>query len=655
MSTAPLPPAESATPRPSTVASALLLVKDAGWSTRTSALQSLASTVVGWEGGGEVGGQFDRIMYALVERLTDPHHRVVGAALSALVALLTSLSSHPISPSLLPHLSALFPPLLLTLSHQRLGLRQQANDSLNLLSVTVAHAALIGPLSLALMAKEGRVRRGAEEFLGYVVSVGDEREQRRKREVVEALVGEAGKRARAVLQGMLSTDDTAMADTVEPAETDAERSPVDDAGQVESPPLLGPNVAEAETKWEMQVERAEEAVEAPEVVEAVSIASVEESGQPTSPLPFSLLLSPYHPINQPPPLPALLPPPALSSPPPLPTPAPVPSSLSPIAASALARFVQEEPQRRGAEVPPPTAAPLLSPASAPQPIREGRSRTPPAPITKTQSAAKPGHRPHSASTSSSSSSSSSFSRATTDRTVLSKPSQSSKRSMVMLSPPSSSQSSPPRAVSSPGVSHGGSSKVSRFDAYDGRLSDADVSALIYQWRHAEAAVVQQSLQWVESLISKPCALSSSSLHRLVLALLDTTHLHPTLTANTLAVLSLFLSPSSPSPHLRSHLASPSFPHLVDLLTLLLSLLHSTRPSDPCRATLDSLWAAALTLHSPTLLTSLTSLLSSTPPHPPRLPDPAAHSAHHPPPPPHPCFAESLPALARCVAIGAVGA
>ena len=166
-----------------------------------------------------------------------------------------------------------------------------------------------------------------------------------------------------------------------------------------------------------------------------------------------------------------------------------------------------------------------------------------------------------------------------------------------------------------GGGHGGSSKVSLCDAYDGRLSDADVSAVIYQWKHADTPVVLHSLQWMHSILTQSCALSPASLDRLVLALIEAVHASNAVRDSVLALFSALLSTPSPTPHLRNHMTSASFPHTAALLTLLLSIYHTVVSAGDVKSknTIESLWSQCLALYRPTVLTSLVSLLGSTAP------------------------------------------
>ena len=377
--------AESAPiPKPTSLASLLLLARDPLWSTRLSALESLTSILSsGPAGAGEVQTQFDRVVYGLVERMTDPHHKVASASLTALLALLTSLAPPASSSPLTPHLSALFPPLLLTLSHPRLGVRQQANDSLNLVAQVMSHLVLIPPLSLALTAKEGRVRRGAEEFLSYLLDIGNDEERRRKRDCIDGLVGEAGKRARALTD---STPDlpSPHPDSEEKDSPDSP-SPVD---RREVDPLLQEDEEITGDATEDYTEVGGD-VGKPVAVEAEVVVAATPP-----PLPLSLL-SPQHPIHQPPSLSNLLAPPLLSPPSPSPPPQSMRSlpPLSPIATEALTRFIQQQERRPAPSLAPPSTSPSLSPASAPtRPLSHNRAPSAPHPQGKSHSASKPTHR-----------------------------------------------------------------------------------------------------------------------------------------------------------------------------------------------------------------------------------------------------------------------
>ena len=597
------------TPRPTTVASLLLLARDPVWSTRVSALESLASVLSSSElSGAEMQSHLDRVMYGLIERISDAHHKVASAALAAVLALLGSLASHPVSPSpLSPHLSALFPPLLLALSHPRLGVRQQANDSLNLLAQVVPQLALLAPLSLALTAKEGRVRRGAEEFFAYLVGVGDEEQRRKKRDCVDGLVGEAGKRARALLQ---STSHPIAADLPETPSVAEEQpqaiSPSEAMAEAEASP---PSVESAALEEEAEAQGDEpshgevDSAAAEEVRETNAAATVTPL-----PSPLSVLLSPHHPINQPSSSLAPLAPPVQPSPSPQPSAQRAHPPLSPMATEALARFIQQR-ERSSHSLLAPPASPLLSPSSAPQSERAHR-RAPSAPSvqTKSHSASKPSHRPHSSSVSSS--------RPTQPHSSTTRKARSTKQRLAVLSPPPSiSPSAPGKAAVTEAarMAHVGSSKVLQCDAYDGRLSNADVGALIYQWKHADLAVVRHSFQWMQALLTKPCTLSASALDRLTLALIDAAQQSAAVRDDVLAVFAALLSSPSPSPQLRAHLTSAAFPHTAALMALLLTIHHAAAGDAQCRSAVEAVWDGCLGLHRPTVLATLVGLLGSTGP------------------------------------------
>ena len=590
--------------RPNTVSSLLLLARDPVWSTRVSAFDSLTSLLSSTgPRHEEVLALFDRVMYAVIERTTDPHHKVASASLSTLLALLSSLSAHPISPSpVQPHLSALFPPLLLTLSHARLQVRQLANDGLNALAGVVAHGELIGPLAMALLAKEGRVRRGAEEFLGYVIGVGDDEERRRKRDIVDSLMGEAGRKARAVVQAMTPQDAVTISDS--PSDEEIEQ-PTADQSASSSDDGDFPHSAVREAMREAKEDEVEEpAVE--ETAVAVEAGREPDVAVTVAPLPLSVLLSPHHPINQPPAMSVLLAPPVLSSPPSTaaatvrtpPLSALPPTPLSPIAAEALTRYVQHGPRSAQHSLLSPPSLPLLSPSSAPLPSNPSHSRA--LSVSGAQSASRSSQRPQSCAALRSSSrphSAAKERRSTTKR-------------LMVTTPPATSPTQTRPVVG--GVGHVGSSKVMKCDAYDGRLSDADVGSLIYQWKHADVAVVQQSLQWMHSLLLQQCALSRSSLDRIILALIDVAEHSAALTDDVLAVLGVLVSSTF---HSHAHLCSAAFPHPAVLLELLLSLHHkAVSGSDEARkAKVEALWSSCLALHSPTVLSGLVALLTSAAP------------------------------------------
>ena len=585
------------TARPASIKALLASACEGRWSARVAALDAVAaqlSAVATAPRGGlaDVESHLDRLVCALADSLHDSHPRVVAASLSALAALLDSCSSvASLPPQLCPHLGLLLSSLFHVLSHPQPSVKQQCDGLLTALCGVYPGLELLPPLLSLLSASSAlssAERAHAREFASYACEWGDERQRRAKRDMVDAAPAQRQQRPQQP-----------------PAQPHARRIEPLEATEEGAEQLAELHESEYETDSDEEWEDAA-AEESP--------AAALPACQPVSP-PHSLALSPGLARRLVSPSTALSPPAATAAT------SRQPAELFPADDSVIS----VAPPAAGAYTPPSLPAHARVPATPPALSFPLHSifPAPPATAARPASVEKAATRPaSSASHQRSLSASSAPSLPAARPKPAARTTQKAKKRISLpaaslaLGPSYSSAASamPPPARRSPAR------------PLPVSLSDTDVSALIYQWKHADLLVVAHSLHFATQQLrhANAAPLCNAAVDRIVAAAIALPATHPTTTPAVVALLSAVLSPAlcgeggKDATRLAVHLQTAAFPHAAGIVELVTTAhAQAAASADKSKAEMEAveqLWSAVQRYcHRPTLVTAITAQLSAVAP------------------------------------------
>ena len=596
------PPATRFIPVTALLASAC----EGSWSARVTALDSLTACLSALTSApravtADVESHLDRLVSVLADKLNDSHPRVVTAALSALAALLASCSSIASLPPLLcPHLLVLLSALFRILSRSQQPVKQQCDGLLTALCSVYPGTDLLPPLMSLLSASSNlsaAEQSHAREFALYVCEWGDDELRQAKRNMMwEAEEEKQLPPPRP--QQLPSRERPAVTEpteeTTEAAETDGSGSEVEDE------------------------------------VDVVDVSEQYESKY-DSPLHEDTVLASFES------------PPALVGPSPLYKPPPHSMALSPGLARRLTSVLSTQ-------SPPVTASTVVTPTIDRVPTSEtvptlelpvASAHTPPSPpalsfpihsvfaaaraaITHPASVEKVVTRPaastsHQRSLSASSAHSAPAARQKQEAKRTQKAKKRISLTAASTAAASSSSTSPSTVAAQP-------ARRSPARPLPVSLSDTDVSALIYQWKHADLPVVAHSLNFASEQLASPHTthLCNLAIDRIIAAAITLPTTHPTTTPAVVALLSVILSPAlcgeggKDATRLAAHLQTAAFPHATGLVELVVTAharaVAAADGEKGQREAVEQLWSAVQRYcHRPTLVTAITAQLSTTSP------------------------------------------
>ena len=599
--------------RPASVMSLLAGACEASLSVRVAALESLTAylstlTSASRAGTADVESHLDRLVSVLAEKVLDSHPRVVTTALSALTALLTSCASIPSLPPLLcPHLVLLLSSLFRILPRSQQPVKQQCDGLLTALCSVYPGVDLLPPLISLLSASStlsSAERSHTREFAAYVCEWGDEEMKRTKRGLMDG-VEEEEKQSSPPRQQRKSSEQRSADESIQ-EESDGGEA---DGGSVEE---------QAEVDVDDATGQNESKYDSPEDDHAIPLLA---ELPPALALPSPLSVSPPHSLALSPGLARRL--------------APVLSTPSPVAAeshSTLDLFPASTPAPI-VTLPVPTihtplssptrAQPIATPAALSFPIHSVFPAAPTAAVTRPASVATAATRSsvstsHQRSLSASSAPSAPAARhKQAARTTLK-----AKKRISLTTAPSSTTSTAATA-SLPTAPPARRSPTRPLPV---SLSDTDVSALIYQWKHADLPVVTHSLNFATQQLANPdtTQLCNPAIDRLIAAAILLPAAHPTTTAAVVALLSVILSPvlcgegGKDATRLAVHLQTAAFPHAAGLVELVVAAharaVGAVEGGKGEREAVEQLWSAIQRYcHRATLVTAITTQLSTASP------------------------------------------
>ena len=582
--------------RPASMLSLLASASEGSWSARVAALQSLAA-LLPQAGTADIESHLERLVSGLADRMQDSHPRVVAAALSALTALLVSSSSTPTLPPLLSRqLVALLSSLFRVLSRSQQPVKQQCDGLLTALCGVYPGVELLPPLLSLLSASStlsSAERSHAAEFGSYVCEWGDDELRQTKRDIMNEARDE---QKMPVPHQQHSTDQSPTHDTVGTAdrsqETEAEVALVD-------APM------EDENKYDSSSD------------EEAFVRPVSRSASP----PRSLALSPglarrLAPVLSPPPAAAPAPLPAVdhySAP----EPAPIPAAT----AARVHTPPSPPPRAQSLAVQPALSFPTHSVFPSPRP-----AITHPASVEKptTRSYASTSHQ---RSLSASSAPSLPAARRKQDATTKQRAKKRISLSAAAASTSINAAAAAAPSVISSSIPAASSTRRSPARALPVSLSDTDVSALIYQWKHADLPVVMHSLHFATQQLSNPNStpLCNPAIDRIIAAAIVLPVTHPTTTAVVIGLLSVILSPAlcgergKDATRLAAHLQTAAFPHAAGLVELVVTAHARAVGAMDEKETVDKeaverLWSAVQRYcHRATLVTAIIARLATASP------------------------------------------